>query len=78
MPGITVIGTGMFAPGEPVTNHALSRVMDTNDEWIRQRTGIVQRHFVTEGQTVSSTLQRDFIFQIGSEGVRRKRKSSRL
>jgi 3-oxoacyl-[acyl-carrier-protein] synthase-3 len=53
MPGITVIGTGMFAPGEPVTNHALSRVMDTNDEWIRQRTGIVQRHFVTEGQTVS-------------------------
>ena len=49
MPGITIIGSGSFAPGAPVTNAQLSRVMDTTDEWIKQRTGISERHFVGEG-----------------------------
>ena len=31
MPGLTIIGTGRYVPGEPVTNEALSRVMDTSD-----------------------------------------------
>lgn len=53
MPGITIVGTGSFVPGEPVTNEALAKVMDTNDEWIRQRTGIQQRHFAAEGQGCS-------------------------
>lgn len=53
MPGITIIGTGSYAPGEPVPNSALARVMDTSDEWIRQRTGIHQRHFIEEGVGVS-------------------------
>ncbi len=53
MPGITVVGSGSFAPGEPVPNKALMRVMDTNDEWIRRRTGIEQRHFAGEGQGAS-------------------------
>jgi len=49
MPGLTIVGTGRYVPGEPVTNEMLSRVMDTSDEWIRQRTGISQRHFAPEG-----------------------------
>lgn len=49
MPGITIIGTGRYLPGEPVTNDALSRVMDTTDAWIQQRTGIHQRHYAEEG-----------------------------
>src|SRR5258705_7243252 len=49
VPGITIIGSGRYAPGEPVPNAALARVMDTNDEWIHQRTGISQRHFAPEG-----------------------------
>ncbi len=49
MPGITIIGSGRYVPGEPVTNEVLSRVMDTDDEWIRRRTGIEQRHFAGEG-----------------------------
>jgi 3-oxoacyl-[acyl-carrier-protein] synthase-3 len=49
MPGLTIIGTGSYVPGEPVSNAALARVMDTDDEWIRQRTGIQQRHFAPEG-----------------------------
>ena len=35
MSGVTIVGTGRYLPGEPVTNHALARVMDTSDEWIR-------------------------------------------
>lgn len=37
-------GTGMFVPPHVVDNHQLARVMDTSDEWIRQRSGIVTRH----------------------------------
>ncbi len=47
--GFEVIGTGHHVPGEPVTNEDLSRVMDTSDEWIFQRSGIRQRHFAPEG-----------------------------
>jgi 3-oxoacyl-[acyl-carrier-protein] synthase-3 len=49
MPGITIIGSGRHTPEKAVPNAALSRVMDTNDEWIRQRTGIAQRHFAPDG-----------------------------
>ena len=45
MPGIRILGTGLHVPGRPYTNHDLARVLDTNDAWIRQRTGIAQRYF---------------------------------
>lgn len=41
-------GTGMFVPPHIVTNQDLEKIMDTSDEWIRQRTGIRQRHWITE------------------------------
>jgi 3-oxoacyl-[acyl-carrier-protein] synthase-3 len=50
MPGLSIIGTGRYLPGRPYTNHDLARVLDTNDEWIRKRTGIGQRHFCPDGQ----------------------------
>ena len=53
MPGITIVGSGRYAPGEPVSNFALARVMDTSAEWIRQRTGIEQRHYAGEGTGAS-------------------------
>jgi 3-oxoacyl-[acyl-carrier-protein] synthase-3 len=53
MSGFTIVGSGRYLPGRPYTNHDLGRVMDTNDEWVRQRTGIVERHFCPEGQGVS-------------------------
>src|SRR6478609_7605858 len=53
MPGISILGTGHYVPGRPYTNHDLARVLDTNDEWIRQRTGIAQRYFCPADQGVS-------------------------
>jgi 3-oxoacyl-[acyl-carrier-protein] synthase-3 len=46
-----ILGTGMAVPDRVVTNDDLARVMDTNDQWIRERTGIAERRWVTEGQT---------------------------
>ncbi len=53
MAGIKIIGTGRYAPGTPVTNEDLSRVMETTSDWIKQRSGIEQRHFAAEGEGVS-------------------------
>jgi 3-oxoacyl-[acyl-carrier-protein] synthase III len=49
MLGFEIIGTGHYVPGRPVTNDALARVMDTNDQWIFKRTGVKQRHYAPEG-----------------------------
>ena len=53
MSGVTIIGTGHYVPGEPVTNDAIARVIDTSDEWIQTRTGIKQRYFARDGQGAS-------------------------
>lgn len=45
-----IIGTGSYAPATIVTNTDLTEFMDTNDEWIRERTGICERRIsVSEG-----------------------------
>src|ERR1700759_422622 len=38
-----ILGTGSYQPSTVVTNDDLAKVMDTNDEWIRERVGIVER-----------------------------------
>ncbi len=53
MGGVTIVATGRYAPGTPVPNDDLARVMATSDEWIRPRSGIKQRHFAAEGEGVS-------------------------
>ena len=45
--GLRIIGTGHYAPDNVVTNDDLSKIVDTNDEWITTRTGIKRRHHVT-------------------------------
>lgn len=55
MPHSKIIGVGMYVPEEVVTNDDLSKLMDTSDEWIIERTGIRERRFFKEGvDTVSS------------------------
>lgn len=48
-----ILGTGQHLPEKILTNHDLEAIMDTSDEWIRQRTGIAQRHVAadTEGSS---------------------------
>lgn len=47
--------TGRYLPGRRVTNDDLSRLMDTSDEWIRQRTGIEARHWVPENEDLGTS-----------------------
>jgi 3-oxoacyl-[acyl-carrier-protein] synthase III len=46
-------GTGHYVPENRVTNQDLTKLMDTSDEWIRQRTGIEERRWVVDGQCPS-------------------------
>ncbi len=41
-----IAGTGHYVPDNVVTNNDLSKMMDTNDEWIRERTGIRERRWI--------------------------------
>jgi 3-oxoacyl-[acyl-carrier-protein] synthase-3 len=43
--GINILGTGSYVPELVIDNKAMSKIVDTNDEWITTRTGIKQRHF---------------------------------
>jgi len=45
-----IIGTGGYLPEKVVTNKDLEKTIDTTDEWIRERTGITQRHVAADDQ----------------------------
>jgi 3-oxoacyl-[acyl-carrier-protein] synthase-3 len=45
-----ITGTGMYVPDRVVTNHDLTLLMDTTDEWIQQRSGVCERRWIEEGQ----------------------------
>lgn len=49
-----VIGCGHYLPSRVVENAEFEATLDTNDEWIRSRSGIERRHFASEGETTSS------------------------
>ncbi|MEH0196625.1 beta-ketoacyl-ACP synthase III [Caulobacter sp. CCNWLY153] len=48
-----VTGVGAYLPPQIVTNEELSKIVDTSDEWIVERTGIRQRHKAADDQAVS-------------------------
>ena len=50
---ISIVGTGSFVPEKVLTNLDLQKMVDTNDEWIRQRTGIVERRVINDGLSTS-------------------------
>jgi 3-oxoacyl-[acyl-carrier-protein] synthase-3 len=49
-----IIGLGKYVPDNVVTNDDLSKIMDTNDEWIQERTGIKERRWIKEGSGETS------------------------
>ncbi len=46
-----LIGTGSHLPEQVLSNADLEKIVDTSDEWIRERTGIAQRHVAADGET---------------------------
>lgn len=51
-----IAGIGHYVPGNVVTNDDLSKLMDTSDEWIRERTGIEERRYGTKHEETTTTM----------------------
>lgn len=52
-----ICGTGSYVPEHFLDNNDLSRMVDTSDEWIRERTGVVRRHIIEDDTTVSMAVK---------------------
>ena len=50
---VGILGTGSYVPEKILTNDDLSKIVDTNDEWITVRTGIKERRIVDENEGTS-------------------------
>ena len=51
-----ITGLGYYVPDNVVTNDDLSKIMDTNDEWIQERTGIQERRHIIRGEDTTTTM----------------------
>ena len=51
-----ILGTGRYLPSNVVTNHELAQRMDTNNEWIVERTGIHERRFAIPGVDTTASM----------------------
>ena len=64
-----IVGTGIAIPPNVVHNSDLTRIMDTTDEWIRSRTGVVSRRFVDPGTGASDLGAEAARAALGDAGV---------
>jgi len=51
--GIRILGTGSYVPEKVLTNFDLEKMMDTTDEWVRQRTGVIERRVAAPDEACS-------------------------
>lgn len=67
-----ITGVGSFVPSQVYTNFDLEKMMDTSDEWIQQRTGIVQRHWVEDHVSNSDLALEASLKAIQNAGLEKK------
>ncbi|MCZ6589173.1 MAG: ketoacyl-ACP synthase III [Alphaproteobacteria bacterium] len=64
-----VVGCGGYLPEKILTNVELAQRLDTSDEWIRDRSGITQRHIAAEGELTSDLAVAAAQSALGASGV---------
>ncbi len=64
-----IIGTGGYLPEKVMTNADLEKMVDTSDEWIRERTGIEERRIAAEGQTTCDLAEQASLQALEMAGV---------
>lgn len=64
-----VRGSGGYVPDKVLTNEALSEIVQTSDAWIRQRTGISQRHIAADGELTSDLATEAARRALGNAGL---------
>ncbi len=64
-----IIGTGGYLPERIMSNHDIEKLVDTSDQWIRERTGIEQRHIAAEGETTVDLAEKASRLAIEAAGI---------
>ena len=64
-----IIGTGGYLPENVMTNHDLEALVDTSDQWIRERTGIEQRHIARDDETTVDLAEKASRLAIEAAGI---------
>lgn len=64
-----IAGTGSYLPEKILTNADLEKIVETSDQWIRDRTGIEQRHIAAEGQTTVDLAEQAALRAMEAAGV---------
>lgn len=64
-----VKGVGHYLPERIVPNSEFEKTLDTTDEWIRERSGIEQRHFVAEGENTSDLAAKAAMNALADAGL---------
>jgi 3-oxoacyl-[acyl-carrier-protein] synthase-3 len=65
-----IAGTGSYLPAKVLTNFDLEKLMDTSDQWIRERTGIERRHIADDGQSTVDLAEQAARGALEAAGVR--------
>lgn len=69
MPYARIIGTGSYLPEKALSNKDLEKIVDTTDQWIRERTGIERRHIAAEGETTVDLAEQASLKAIEAAGI---------
>ena len=64
-----IVGTGSYLPARIVSNAEISTWVDTTDEWIRERSGILQRHFAAENEFTSDLAEQASLRALEAAGI---------
>jgi len=64
-----IIGTGSYLPENVVTNKDLEKFVETSDQWIRERTGIEQRHIARDDETTVDLAEKASRMAIEAAGI---------
>lgn len=64
-----IIGSGSYLPEKVLDNHDLEKMVDTSDQWIRERTGIRKRHIAAPGQTTVDMAEQAAYQAIQAAGI---------
>jgi len=64
-----ITGTGGYLPENVVTNADMEKLVDTTDQWIRERTGIEQRHIAVDGETTVDLAEKASRHAIEAAGI---------
>ncbi len=64
-----IIGTGSYLPENIMTNHDIEKLVETSDEWIRERTGIEQRHIAADDETTVDLAEKASRNAIEAAGI---------